>query len=146
MPGFTEMGREQMSIAGEPINCGVGGVPTGQKNTGTVDMSKFHRCIFLINVGSHVAGTVDGSIRETDESGGGNSTNISGSSLAQITSANVQASLEVNATQVTKRYILFGGVVAGATVNMAVIPIGFQARNSPANVADVASVNQRKAV
>lgn len=140
---FSELLYEQISIGNSLMASSLNSV----QNTGVLDMSKFHRCMFIGNCGTlGASATLDATLRETNESGGGNSTNIAGAQITQITAANKQWSLEVNATQLTKRYVICSITNAVAASVLCVIPLGCLPRNAPANSLDDSSVAQRVAV
>src|SRR5437868_5207660 len=101
---YTEQLSQALSIAGTEID------PVSQTaatvTTGSVDMSKFHRAIFVVMVGSvGAAGTVDAKLQESNASNFGSGvSDIGGSSITQVTVSNKIVTLEMRADQMTKRY------------------------------------------
>lgn len=141
---FTEQIKERDSFAGTPV---FPASVNGANNTGTVDMSKFHRVFFLGSVGTlGGSATVDCKLQETNEVGGGNATDITNAAITQINTANSKFTLEIRADQVTKRYVR-GVLTIGTAASVACLfPIGTVARYKPANGNDVDSANTQRVV
>src|SRR5438309_11445636 len=107
---YTEQMTQGLSLAGNPINPQslAAATPTG---TGGIDMSKFRRAIFVLDVGAFGASaTVDMKLVESTSSNMSSPTDVVGTSVAitQLLAAggnNRLASLEIRAGQNTKRYV-----------------------------------------
>ena len=141
MPGFTALCKEKLGLPATPIHSAS---HNGTTNTGTIDMSLFHRAMFLGDVGTlGASATLDASLFQSDNSNGTGATNIASSSIAQISAANSTWTQEINATQLTKRYVLCSTVNAIAASVYGVYAIGVDPRNAPANTNDVSDVVQR---
>ena len=139
---FTETLREALSIAAEEIDAAS---HNGVTNTGFMDMSKFARAMFVGNVGTlGASGTLDCSLYESDYANGAAPNNlVAGTAITQITAANKTWTTEVNATQLTRRYLgCYTNNLVAASV-YSVIPVGAEPRDHPCNSNDVASVTQR---
>ena len=123
---------------------------TASFTSGSVDLSKFKRAFFILDVGavSGTGPTFDAKLQESTD----NSTfsDLSGSNvgIAQITSANHTVTLEVRAGQLTKRYARVAVTIGGTTPSFTccVIPIGGEAVEKPGNLNNAAQVDQQKVV
>jgi hypothetical protein len=99
-----------------------------------IDMSKFHRALFVIQCGSlGAAGTVDGRLQSSANSNFNGVHNIANSNLTQITVNNSLATIEVRADQVQAgdqfvRCQLTGG---GNSVVVGIIGLGGEAIHKP---------------
>lgn len=156
MGQFTELIKERDSFAGTiQYNQAVNNATL---TSGSVDMSKFNRCQFIVAVSSLLPGaSVNAYLQESAYPNNFQPTNIvspgSGANPtlnSAITTANTCATLELNSTQMTKRYL---SCVAGEYnvqgVGLSIIPYATDPRYPPQNsptTSDVASVNQRIAV
>ena len=137
---FTETRKEAIGVA-TPAHPRSG---TAAIETGTIDMSLFHRCMAIAGVGT--LGAAEAFIirlQETNESGGGNATNISGAVAASFNTVNTTVTVEVRADQLTKRYVkaLITPTGSNASVTYGVL-IGAEPRYHPQS-GDSASVTQR---
>ncbi len=147
MAGFTETIREGVSIPGAPV------YPISTNNatrtTGVVDMSKFNRVTFLGEIGAITAlSSVRGYLQESDYANGASATNISGAIVTNIVNtANSAFTIEVNSTQLTKRYVV-GVIEENATLaaTIGMYPLATQPRYHPSNSNDVNTVLQRVVV
>jgi hypothetical protein len=101
-----------------------------------IDMSKFHRALFVIQCGSlGAAGTVDGRLQSSAQSNFNVVHNIANSNLTQIVVNNALATIEVRADQVQAgdqfvRCQLTGG---GNSVVVGIIGLAGEANHKPAS-------------
>jgi hypothetical protein len=139
---------EQLSQAlrlGTPVHPASTG--TGTADSGSVDMSKFRRAMFLVNVGSvGAAGTVDAKLQESSDDSSFTDLSGTGVSISQITTSNKIATLEVRAGQLTKRYVRCRVTIGGNAVLLCVNAIGGEAIQKPGSATDAAAVAQRQVV
>ncbi len=146
---WTEQLTEALSIQGkiDPVSQGAGSVTIG---TG-VDMAKFRRALFILDVGAFGASaTVDMKLVESNSSNLSGATDVAGTSVAitQLVAAggnNRVATLEIRADQVTKRYVGVTVTVGTAATLIGVIALGGEAVQKPGKAADIAAVAQRLA-
>ncbi len=144
---YTEQLTQALSIPSNPTHAAA---QTASFNSGSVDLQKFRRALFIIDIGavSGTSPTFDAKLQESTD----NSTfsDLSGSnvSISQITNANRTVTLEVRAGQLTKRYARIAVTIGGTTPSFTccVIPIGSEAVEKPASANDAAQVDQRKVV
>jgi hypothetical protein len=120
----------------------------GSFGTGGLDMQKFLRAMFLLNVGAFgVAATVDMKLQESNDSTFAvGTTDITGAVLTQLLAAggdNKMATIEVKVSQLTKRYVRALVTVGVAATLISVTPVGCNPVNDPANQNDVAAAVQR---
>lgn len=142
---FTQLLKERDSIAAQPVFPQ--SINGASGTTGAVDMSLFARCQFLGFVGSlGGSATVDCRLMETNEAGGGNATNIANASITQISTANRAFTIEVQAMQMTKRYLVGVITVGVAASVVGLFPIATEGRYPPVTNNDNNTVAQRVAV
>lgn len=140
---FTETIKESVSIPGAqlaPIDQGAGTVVTG-----SVDMSKFNRAMFLAQVGVVGAGgTLDLKLQESVDNV--TFTDVASGALTQIIASAKIATAELRADQLsgTNRYARLSATVAVASIQLSMCAFGFIGRYPPVNNNDVAAVTQRK--
>jgi hypothetical protein len=148
---YTEQMSQGLSIAGAPIHSVslAAATPTG---TGGIDMQKFRRALFILDVGVFGASaTVDMKLQEspdnstfTDLAG----TNTSITQLAVGGGNNRLATLEARAGQLSagKRYLRALVTVGAAATQICCIALGGEAVSKPGAANDVAAVAQRNVV
>lgn len=140
---FTELVRERDGLNAAAI------YPASLNNTnlttGALDMSKFARCCLFGLAGAGATASVRAYLQETANSNGAGAVNISGAIITNIVNtANQQFTVEVDATQLTKRYVV--GVIEENSAIAKIVSgvlIGTDHRYGPANTSDSTSVNQR---
>lgn len=145
---YTEQLTQALAIAAAPINPVSQGV--GTVTTGGIDMRKFRRALFVLDVGVFGASaTVDAKLQEstdnvtfTDLAG----TNVSITQLVAAGGNNRQATLEVRAGQITKQYVRLSVTVGTAATLICALPLGGEAIHSPGNSANVNTVAQQQVV
>jgi hypothetical protein len=145
---YTEQLSQGLSLgaAVNPVSQGV-----GTADSGGIDMQQFRRAIFVIEVGAvGGAGTVDAKLQESNASNFGSGvTDVAGNgivttaSITQITAGNKQATIEIRAGQLTKRYVRCRLTIGGNAVLVSCTPIAGEANHKPGNANDDASVAQR---
>ena len=148
---YTEQMSQGLSIAGAPIHPQslAAATPTG---TGGVDMQKFRRALFILDVGAFGASaTVDMKLQEspdnstfTDLAG----TNTSITQLVVGGGNNRLATLEARAGQLSagKRYLRALVTVGTAATQVGCIALGGEAISKPGSLNDVGAVAQRNVV
>lgn len=147
---YTEQLSQALSIAAAPIHPASIGV--GTADTGGIDMSKFERAIFLLDVGVFGASaTVDMKLQESADGSSYSDLPGSGAALSQLAAAggnNRLASLEARAGQLSpgKRYLRARVTVGTAATQLACLPLASQADYQPASHHDISAVAQRSVV
>jgi len=110
----------------------------GQTNTGTIDMSKFKRAMFLLQMGN--GATANAYLQQTANANGAGATNISGATLALI--SNEAGATEVRSDQLTLRYVKLN-ITTDAAGIISAMGFGCEPRFAPANAYDNASIASR---
>lgn len=123
---------------------------TGAENTDAIDMLQHRRILFIILAGTIAStGKLDFAVYGDTASGGSYATAITGKSITQLTQAGTdsdkQALVEVSAEEVQAqglRYIR--GVMTFTTAggDAGVVAVAGDTRYQPANVFDLASVDE----
>jgi hypothetical protein len=142
---FTEKLTEALSVA-DVLNTGT--INNTNANSAGLDMSKFHRAMWLIQAGSlGAAGTLDGRLQSCANSNFASGVNnIANSNLTQITTAttpgnNAVATVEVRADQITAgdRYVRLQLTGGGNAITAGAIGLGAEANHKPGNAQDVSN-------
>jgi hypothetical protein len=120
------------------------------KTAGGIDMSKFKRALFVVNVGAVTGGgSLNFQLVEDTQASLATATNLAGNSVSQtgFTTANKLVSFEARADQMTKRYLGLKVTETGVqNVNVCVIGFGGEAIEKPGNANNAASVNTQNVV
>lgn len=107
-----------------------------------VDMSKFQRVAFVLNLGA-TDGLVDMVLQEETDSSGSGAANLTGKAITQLTGGDddSQAIVEVASEELTDDFTHVGCLltIAGTSL-VAVIGYGFDAFSEPASDNDLSSV------
>lgn len=146
---YTEQMSQGLSIAGNPIHSQslAAATPTG---TGGIDMSKFRRALFILDVGVFGASaTVDMKLQESPDNSTWTDLAGNGVAITQLTAGggnNRLATLEARAGQLTKRYLRVLVTVGTAATQVCCIALGGEAISKPGAQNDVAAVAQRSVV
>lgn len=118
-------------------------------NTDWVAMQDIRRVNFIVMTGTlGSSATVDFKLQEATDSSGTSAADISGKSITQLTQAgtddNKQATVEVNASELSTGFTHVRGVltVGTATSSVAVIALGGAVRFKPASDFDLSSVDE----
>jgi hypothetical protein len=120
------------------------------KTAGGIDMSMFHRALFVINVGAVTGGgALTFQLIEDVNANLSTATNLAGNNTSQsgFNTANKIVTFEARADQMTKRYLGLKVTETGAqNVNVCVIGFGAEAIHKPGNAQNAASVNTQNVV
>jgi hypothetical protein len=140
---YTEQLSQALSLAGtelDPVSQTIGTVTSGG-----VDLSKFKRALFVLQVGSvGGAGTVDAKLQQSSQVASGY-TDIAGSNITQVTTANKIVTLEIRRDQLTgsNRYVRLSVTVGGNACLISAVALGGEAVEKPASANDIAAAVQR---
>src|SRR5262249_53696170 len=125
---YTEQLSQALSFAGteiDPVSQGTGTVVSGG-----VDLSKFHRVLFLLQIGSvGASGTVNAKLQSSGQLASGYG-DISGSNITQVSTSNKLVTLEIRADQLpnaTDRYVRLSVTVGVNAVLISAVAIGAEA-------------------
>jgi hypothetical protein len=120
------------------------------KTAGGIDMSKFKRALFVVNVGSVTGGgSLNLQLVEDTQSSLATATNLAGNnvSITGFTTANKLVTFEVRSDQMTKRYLGLKVTETGVqNVNVCIIGFGGEAIAKPGSASNAASVNTQNVV
>ena len=145
---YTEQLTQALSIAAAPIHPA--SVAVGTADTGGIDMQKFRRALFVLDVGAFGAvATVDMKLQESTDNSSFTDLSGTGVSITQLVAAggnNRLATLEVRAGQITKRYVRARVTVGTADTILTCLALGGEAVAKPGKAQDVAAVAQRQVV
>lgn len=117
------------------------------KTTGSVDIKKFRRALFVIAVGAFgSSATVDAKLQESSDNS--SFSDVSSGSVTQLVAAggdNRLVTMEIRADQLTsgKRYVRASLTVGTAASLTCAVPIGLDAIQKPGSGNDDTSVAQR---
>jgi hypothetical protein len=140
---IQEQMSQALSIAGTPIHPQT--LNNASANTGGVDMSKFERVLFVVDIGSVTGG---GSLTAKLQISADNATfnDLAGGAATAVTTSSKVVTLECRAGQLGtgNRYVRCRLTEGGSqNVVCACIPLGGDAHQKPASAQDDASVAQR---
>ena len=145
---YTEQLSQALSIGGAPVHPA--SVAAGTADTGGIDMQKFRRALFVLDVGAFGASaTVDMKLQESTDNSSFTDLAGTGASITQLAAAggnNRLATLEVRAGQITKRYVRARVTVGTAATILCCVALGGEAVDKPGSAQDVAAVAQRSVV
>jgi hypothetical protein len=150
---YTEQITQRLGITAPVNNQTINSGGTATVTAGPVDMSKFHRAFFIVDIGTVVSGgNVTLQLIESNNSNLTSSSNCQGSntSITGLTTSNQQYTLEIRADQMTKRYLglqateTSGG--GGHNVAITIVGFGDEAGHKPGNVSNDTSVASQKVV
>lgn len=112
------------------------------KTTGGIDLSVFHRALFLLEIGAVTGGgTISAKLQESTDNSSFSDLSGTSVSLTGLTTANKQYTFEVRADQITRRYIRLSVTEGGSqNVNVAAVGFGDEAGHKPGNAQNDASV------
>lgn len=136
--------KEHLGLAATPLHPG--SVAPGTADTGGIDMQKFRRVAFVMDVGAFGASaTVDAKLQEsvdnavfTDVAG----TGVSITQMLQAGGNNKLVTLECRDDQLTKRYVRCRVTVGTAATTLCCIPVALEPKTEP-QTQDIAAVTQR---
>ena len=115
-------------------------------NSGAVDMSKFHRAFFILEIGTVVSGgSINAQLIQSASSNLSSSSNVPGSNtgVAGLVTSNKQYTFEVRADQLGAGQQFVGLEVvetAGHNVTLCVVAYGDEAIHKPGSAQNDASV------
>lgn len=142
---YTELLKERDSIPALPVFPG--SYNGANAASGFINMALFNRAEFFLMIGQQVAGAsvVNAWLVESNFANGASPTNIASCAITALASSTVNTvcSLEVTAQQITKQFVGCVANIASFGTNIAILPVGTDARYKPANNNDVANVAQR---
>ncbi len=139
----TEQLSQALCLAGtaiDPVSQGVGTVTSGG-----VDLQKFKRVLFILQVGSvGAAGTVDAKLQQSSQLASGYA-DLASSNITQVTASSKIVTLEIRSDQLTgsNRYVRLSVTVGTNAVLISAIALGGEAIEKPASANDIAAVAQR---
>jgi hypothetical protein len=147
---FQEQLTQALSIPGNPNHAAA---QTASFNSAGVDMSKFERCLAILDIGA-VTGTgptFDAKWQESvDNSTFTDVAGFSNLTITQITSGSKTVTMEIRASQLSagKRYVRVAVTIGGTSPSFtcAVILLGGEAHQKPASAQDAGQVTERKEV
>jgi hypothetical protein len=143
---YTEQLSQALSIAAAPAHGAT--LNNAAANSGGVDMSKFHRALFVVDVGTLSAGaSVTPKMQESPDNA--TWTDLAGGGGSAITAASKTMTMEARADQLSsgKRYLrAVATETAGFNAIVTIIPLGGEAVQKPGSAQDNASVSQRLVV
>lgn len=120
------------------------------QKTGAVDMSKVHRALFIVAIGSVAGGgSLSIKLQESVDTTDGNFTDLTGGAATAVATSTKLVTLEARADQLSagKRYLRAVLTETGTqNVVCACVAIGGEAVQKPASAQDVAAVVQRLVV
>ena len=144
---YQEQLTQALCFNSNPIHAAA---QTASFTSGSVDLSKFKRALFILDVGavSGTSPTFDAKLQESTDNV--TFTDLVGSNVAitTITTANHTVTLEVRADQLTKRYVRVTVTIGGTTPSFtcAVLALGGEAIEKPGSANNAAQVDQQKVV
>ncbi len=141
---FTERMSQGLSLAATPIQPQTLNNTNASTGNGGVDMQKFHRVLFIVQIGSVTStGSVSAKLQESPD-GSTSWTDITNAALTAMTTSSKVASLEMRADQMTKRYVRATLTETGSqNVVCSCVALGGEAVEKPGSAQDVAAVVQR---
>ena len=145
MPGYNEQMTQALSIA-DVLNSQ--SVNNTSVSSAGVDMSKFHRVMYVIQAPSlGAAGTLDGRLQASAQSNFNVVTNITGTNLTQILTAstpgnNAVATIEVRSDEVANlsnslKYVRLNLTGGGNAITVSAVGLGGISSQGPASQFDV---------
>jgi hypothetical protein len=147
---MSETITQRLGIAAPVSNQTINSGGTATVTTGSVDMQKFHRAFFLVEIGTVVAGgTVTLQLIESASanlSGAQAPQSVASTSLTGLSTSNKQYSFEIRADQLDAGYRYVGlqatETSGGGGHNVAVTIVGFgdEASHKPGNANNDSSV------
>jgi hypothetical protein len=145
---IQEQMSQALSIAGTPIHPQT--LNNASANTGAVDMSKFERVLFVVDIGSVTGGgSLAAKLQVATDSAFTTPVDLSGGGATAVTASSKVVTLECRAGQLGTgyRYVRCRLTEGGSqNVVCACIPLGGDAHQKPASAQDDASVTQRLVV
>jgi hypothetical protein len=145
---ITEQLSQALSIAGTPVHPQT--LNNSTQKTGAVDMQKFERVMFVVDIGAVTGGgSLSMKIQESVDTTDGNFSDLSGGGATAVTASSKVVTLECRARQLSsgKRYVRCVLTETGSqNVVCGCLPLGGEAHQKPGSAQDDASVSQRLVV
>jgi len=142
---YTEQLTQALAIAGAPIHPQ--SVSAGDADTGGIDMRKFRRALFVLNVGAFgSSATVDMKLQESTDNSSFTDLAGTGVAITQLVVAggnNRLATLEVRADQITKRYVRARVTVGTAATLLQCLALGGESVQKPAKQYNLGAVAEQ---
>lgn len=145
---LTEQLTQALSIAAAPIHPQ--SVAVGTAQTGGVDMSRFRRAIFILDVGAFGASaTVDMKLQQSPDNS--TFTDIAGAAITELAAAggnNRLVSIEIRDDELAAgdRYVRALVTVGTAATILQCLALGGEAVDKPGSANDIGAVAQRLVV
>jgi hypothetical protein len=146
---FTEQLSQALSIAAPPVQPQTLNNSSASTGNGGVDMAKFRRALFVVQVGAVTGGGSLTAKLQSSANGTGGWADVAGSTITAITASNKVATLEVRSDELAagQRYVRCTLTEGGAqNVVCGCLPLGAEAVQKPGSANDDASVAQRLVV
>jgi hypothetical protein len=146
---YTEQLTQALAFAGTPTHAQQ---LSGNVNSASLDLSKFRRAIFLLEIGAlgGTSPTVDAKLQESTDNASWSDLAGSNVAMTQVTAGNKLITFEVRPDQLSsgKRYVRLAVTLGGTspTAYACIIPVGSEAVEKPASAANVAAVAQQLVV
>jgi hypothetical protein len=147
---YTEQMSQGLSIAAAPVHPQ--SVAVGTADTGGIDMQKFRRALFVLDVGAFGASaTVDMKLQESVDNSTFTDLAGTGVGITQLVAGggnNRLATLEARAGQLSqgKRYLRARVTIGVAATQACCIALGGESIDKPGSAQDIAAVAQRSVV
>jgi hypothetical protein len=144
---YTEQLTQALAIVGAKHPASLNGTDTTITD---IDISKYKRLLFILDVGTTFSTSVDAKLRESKTSGGSYQ-DISGAAITQITAASKIATIEIRADELDPGYefVQLSITTGGATV-VGAICLGGEGVHKPVGGSgpgnDIGAVTQRLVV
>jgi hypothetical protein len=140
---WTEQLSQGLSIGAAPVHPQT--LNNSNQSSGGLDMSKFRRVLFIVNIGAVTnGGSVTAKLQESSDNS--SFSDVSSGSATAVTSSSKVITLEMRSDQLSsgKRYVRVNvAETAGQNAVCACIPLGADAVQKPASANDHAVVTQR---
>jgi hypothetical protein len=149
---YTEQLTQRLGICAPVNNQTINSSATASATAGPVDMQKFHRALFLVDVGTVVSGgAVTLQLIESASSSLSSPQNCPGSNtaLTGLNTSNKQYTFEIRADQIDAGYRYVGlqaTETAGHNVAITVVGFGDEAGHKPGNLNNDSSVVTQQVV
>jgi hypothetical protein len=140
---FTEQLSQALSVGAAPVHPQT--LNNSNASTGGLDMTRFHRAMFIVDIGSITnGGSVTAKLQESADNT--SFTDVASGSATAVTSSSKVITLEIRNDQLSsgKRYCRVNvAETAGQAAVCTCIPLGGEAVQKPASNNDHTSVTQR---
>ena len=139
MPGYSEQLSQQFALVDQILFTNA--AAASYNSTTGVDLSKYKRALFVIQVAAITAtATLDARLQGSNNSNFSGATNIANTNIAQITTANISAKIEIRSDQTNFRYVRINSTVGTTALNYGAMGFGGQAIQSPGSQGEVSTL------